>query len=82
MFVELLKEWYGTDCLEELTSLEGYRDCVSSAGKELVDKCMRYFKKIISHHRCHRHLEQQKIKKKKVGKGKSLRAKLVDKNTL
>jgi hypothetical protein len=81
-FVELLAQRYATDCRADFTTLDGYSDCVNSAIKELLNDCMRYFKKVISHHRCYRYLVQQKIKKKKVGKGKSLRAKLVDKSTL
>lgn len=52
---------------------------LSSIDEEVLRDILNLFHKILRHHQCDLFLEKMKIKKKCTGKGKGLRAKLVDK---
>lgn len=86
--VELLCAYHGTFqiCRQQeaihLLDLAGYKECEALAGHDVVHDCVKLFRKICTHHECFKFIERKKWSTGCTGKGKALRIKLCDKNTL
>lgn len=64
---------------KKMMTLEFY---TGSRFQDIIRDIIPLFNKIMCHHQCNMFLEKYKIKKKCVGKGKALRTRLADKNSL
>lgn len=63
----------------KMTRMEFY---TTSPYKDVVKDIIMFFHKMMCHHQLKMFMEKYKVKKKCVGKGKALRTKLADKNSL